>query len=563
MRTIHKRIRKATSTPKGRIIFFSILLLILSVIAAGLLYWNFYKKQIIRTQLESAIKEKSKGLYSVKYDSLYLDEVAGDLSAKNFRLTYDSNKYLALLREGDVPPTLLTITIPSLNVAGVKTPRALLSKEIVGKKLQINDPVIDIFYTHAGKDSTRNAPTKEVYEQILGDLNLIHIDTVFISNATITTRDLRTGVKKVQMMNTNIQLVNVAVDSAGDADTSRILFAKEVTINVAKIAWSPEKSYDYNLDSVSLSTISKSVHIGAFQVRPLQDELTFTRSLRLAADRFDFSVNKIDIKNIDFYQLSREELIADSIVVNSASFKIYRDISLPHDRISRIGTYPSQAVMRSSLPMNVRSIIFNNTFVEYKERNAKTGQAGKVQFYNTRATVSNVTNKPELVKENNVMVVDAVSRFLDKAPLHANWKFYLGSPNGRFDLRGSLGAIDATQVNVLTVPMGPARIERGIIHSLQFNLAANDYSMSGKVTMLYDDLKVSILQKDEDTKIVKKKQLASLAANVMIKNSNPSGNKEEPRVIDAKFQRDTHRSMFHMTWKTIFKGVKESVGINK
>jgi hypothetical protein len=563
MRTIHKRIKKATSTPKGRIVFFSILLLILCAIAAGLLYWNFYKKQIIRTKLESAIKEKSKGLYSVKYDSLSLDEVAGDLSAKNFRLTYDSNKYMALLKEGDVPPTLLTISIPSLSVAGVKTPRALLSKEIVGKKLQINDPVIDIFYTHAGKDSTRNAPTKEVYEQILGNLNLIHIDTVLISNATITTRDLRTGVKKVQMMNTNIQLVNVAVDSAGDADTSRILFAKEVVINVAKIAWSPEKKYDYNLDSVSLSTVSKNVHIGAFRLRPLLDEASFTRSLRLADDRFDFSVQDINISNIDFAQLSREELVADSVIINSATFKIYRDISLPHDRLSRVGTYPSQAVMKSSLPMNIRSIVFNNTFVEYKERNAKTGQAGKVQFYNTRATVSNVTNKPELVKANNVMVVDAVARFLGKAPLHANWKFYLGSPNGRFDLKGTLGEIDATQLNVLTVPMGPARIEKGVIHSLQFNLAATDYAMSGKVTMLYDDLKVAVLQKDDDTKEVKKKKLASLAANVMIKNSNPSGNKTEPRTTDAKFQRDTHRSMFHMTWKTIFKGVKESVGINQ
>lgn len=564
MQAIRHKIKKATSTPKGKIIFFSILLLILAAIAAGVMYWGVYRKQIIRNKLESAIHEKSKGLYAVHYDNLSLDEVAGDLSVTNFKLSYDSNKYKALLGQEDAPPTLLTINIPSLHVSGVKTPRALLSKEIVGKKVQINDAVIDIFYTHAGKDSTRNAPTKEVYEQILGNLNLIRIDTVLITNATITTRNLRTGAKKVQLLNANIQLVNVAVDSASEADTSRLLFSKEVDINVAKVSWSSANGkYDYSLDSISLGSVSKNVRIARFRIDPLLSEQAFTRSLRLADDRFDFSINKINIRSINFNRLFREEIIADSIIVSTASFKIYRDISLPHDKVNRVGTYPSQVVTRAAIPLNIKAIVLQNAFVEYKERNARTNQSGKVQFYNTYATISNVTNRKGKVKTNNIMTVDAKTRFLNKTLLHATWKFYLFNPNGRFDLKGVLGPIDATQANVLTMPMGPARIDDGVINSLQFNLAANDYAMSGTVKMLYDDLKVAIMQKDEQTKEVKKKKLASLAANVIIKNSNPSGKKDAARVVEVKFDRDTHRSMFHMTWKTLFKGIKESAGINK
>ena len=36
-------------------------------------------------------------------------------------------------------------------------------------------------------------PTKEVYEQVLGDLNMIKVDTVEISGAQIITRNMKTG----------------------------------------------------------------------------------------------------------------------------------------------------------------------------------------------------------------------------------------------------------------------------------------------------------------------------------------------------------------------------------
>ena len=116
------------------------------------------------------------------------------------QLVYDSAVYISLREKNDVSPTLLKITIPSILVTGVKTPRALLSKEIVGKKLHIINPVIDIFYTKAGKDSARNIPTRDVYQQILGNLNMIQIDTLEITGAQISTRNLKTGKNPNQLL---------------------------------------------------------------------------------------------------------------------------------------------------------------------------------------------------------------------------------------------------------------------------------------------------------------------------------------------------------------------------
>lgn len=563
MRTIPHKIRKATSTPKGKIIFFGILVGILAIIAGAVIYWGFYRKQIIRETLEDTIRRKSKGLYHVKYEKLDLDEVAGDLAITGFTLKYDSTKYLALKQTDDAPPTLLDIQIPSIIVSGVKTPRALLDKEIVGKNLQIIDPVINIIYTNSGRDSLRNTPTKEVYEQILGDLNLIKIDTLIISNAKIFTRDLGTGKTKVEMMQTTVRLLDVSVDSAAWKDSTRILFSRQVDIRAGGVTWkSKEKPYSFGLDSVQLSTAAGEVRIGKFHVDPLLPEDQFIHSLPKQDDRFDFSLNGITIKGVDFPALFGEEIFADTINVKNASLKIYRDLAYKRGIRGPYKLFPHQSMVKAPLPFRIKRIVLNNAFIEYKERAVISRQAGKVQFFNSFATITNLTNRQDAAAVNNMLTLDIHTRFLNKAPLHVTWKFYLFHPNGRFDIVGNLGAMDATAVNQLSVPMGPARIEKGRINQLSFNLQGNTANMTGDVKMLYDDLKVSLLKKDDDTKKLEKKKLASFAANIMIKNSNPN-KKDPPRIAHVNFQRDTHRSIFHLSWKSLFTGIKESAGINK
>src|SRR5688572_1631689 len=124
MRAIQRKIKKATSTPKGKIIALSILLVIVLGVAGGLFWWQTYKKQIIRDKLETAIMEKSEGLYQVKYEALDLDEVSGYLSIKNITLRYDSLRYRTMAERDEAPSVLLNIHIPEITITGVQTPRA-------------------------------------------------------------------------------------------------------------------------------------------------------------------------------------------------------------------------------------------------------------------------------------------------------------------------------------------------------------------------------------------------------------------------------------------------------
>jgi hypothetical protein len=161
------------------------------------------------------------------------------------------------------------------------------------------------------------------------------------------------------------------------------------------------------------------------------------------------------------------------------------------------------------------------------------------------------------------MQVRIQTRFLNRAQLQLQWNFYLFHPKGQFTVTGELSSMPAAAVNVLTEPMGPARMEKGQINNLQFNFTGHNYGMYGTVRMLYEDLKVSLLEKETGSGELSKKKLASLAANIIIRKSNPADKKGNIRTAKVNMQRDTRRSIFHLSWKSLFQGIKRTVGINK
>ncbi len=563
MPSLKERYKKQTSTPKGKIILLSLALIVITAIAGGILYWNAYKKQIIRAELEKALR-KGNGLYKIAYDDLKLDEINGNLSVINLRINYDSAKLEELRAAGKTPSMLMHIQVPSLHVTGVKTPQALLNKEISGNKVTITNPLVELKYTMEGKDTLRNVPDKALYEQILGGLNMIHLDTVEITGGIISTQNLKTKRKNIELIDTRLQLVDVAVDSVANEDSTRLFFARTLNLQCGNVSWfSGNGLYRYTADSITVGSDNSQAFIKRFAIEPQKGEDAFVKSLPTQDDRFDFNIRGIGIKGLKMLDLLNESFYADSITIDAAQFKIYRDLSIVRDKKNRVGTYPHQAVAKLPIPVEVPVMVVNNTYVEYKEKNPKTQQSGKVRFHNSTAVIRNLTNKKEKVAQNNVMTVDISTRFLDLTPFNVKWKFYLLQPNGRFDVSGTLSGLDAKAVNVLAEPMGPARIEEGKINKVQFNFAGNDYNMSGKVLMLYEDLKVAVLEKNEDNKKLEKKKLISFVANILAKNSNPKRKGQEPREIDVKNERNTNRSIFNLAWKTLFEGIKETVGINK
>ncbi|HTI89840.1 MAG TPA: hypothetical protein VL727_04585 [Puia sp.] len=537
----------------------SLLLLSMGLLALAIIAWQFYKYKLVHRKIDDTVSTKTKGLYTISYDKLSLAEMAGALHVKNIEITPDTAVYHQMVLDKRDPPVLLRLKVPALDILGVKTPKALLKKEIEGTKVEIDGASIEIQTDPSKKGTPVYNPAGDISKQLLGKLLQIKVDTVLITHANVMVRNIHTGREIASSLDVSFLFSDLLIDSTTGKDSSRILFAKQLDINCDKIAL-PIKNKRYKLDVAGLRFTSHNNALSVHQVRiiPQLPENEFAHSFPVQKDRYDFLLEDISLQAIDRESLWHRALVAEAMTIGKSSFKVYRDLSRPPDTTSKVGKYPQQLLMRLPFPVNIRRLTFEHSFIEYKEKNARSDSAGRLRFFDANATLTNVTNRKRDILQDNKCVLKFKARLFNTTPVDARLVMLLNDPHGKFSIEGDIGAIDVKVLNPLTRPMGLARMDKGAIHQLHFDITGTDSTGNGTVLLLYDDLKISLLKKDKEEGTLNKKVLVSLFANFVIKNSNGG---ENPRVAEVHFDRILNKSFFNLIWKTVFTGIKKSVGM--
>ena len=107
--------------------------------------------------------------------------------------------------------------------------------------------------------------------------------------------------------------------------------------------------------------------------------------------------------------------------------------------------------------------------------------------------------------------------------------------------------------------MALIKIKSGRINSLNFNFTGHNTAAKGTVVMTYDNLKVDVLKRDKNTNDIKKRGLVTLVANFVVKNDNPMNG--TLRESNPEYERNEYKSFFNLVWKTLYTGMKETVGM--
>jgi hypothetical protein len=533
------------------------------ILSAALFVWNHFKYKLAHQKIQQLV-QKSNGLYNLYYDNLTIDEVGGILLARNIQLLPDTVLYHALLLQHKAPPVLVSINMSTLRITGVKTPRALLNKEIEGTKLEIDHPSIEIGIRNFLKDTSGYNPGKDICKQILSELKSIKVDTVIATDADLLVKDILSGKTLFHAEHVTLLLNQLAIDSAQAQDSTRILFSKNLDLLCREIVLgSKDNQYKYHFEGLEFISQLDQFKIRRIEIEPRLSEEAFANAYTFSKDRYHFIFENLRLSQIDLPLLWHKILKADSLSVGNSSFMIYRDISHPHDSLSRVGSYPQQQIKNAPIPFYIGKIIFGRSFIEYKEKNGKSDSSGKLQFGQVSARIINISNMPARIRKDHLCLVNFNAQFLHVAPLSTELQMDLNAnAAGAFSIKGSMGPMDAKQLNALAVPMGLTRIEKGEIQKLNFFFQGNDYGAKGKLLILYKGIRLTLLKNDKKEKRYRAKPLPSLVANGILKKSNPTGS-EPIREVDVNQARDIHKSFFSLLWKTIFKGVKETAGIGK
>lgn len=209
-------------------------------------------------------------------------------------------------------------------------------------------------------------------------------------------------------------------------------------------------------------------------------------------------------------------------------------------------------------PIAVDSLVLTRSKVAYTEKAATGNREGKIHFTNIRASLSPFTNMknsggrfPDLKFSGSTVIQDSTL-------LKVTMNYQMNDPLNSFKVSGSASPFNMRILNPVLEPLALISIRSGKVNRFSFDFAADQNSSVGELLFGYDNLKIGVLEmKDGSTK---ESHFASFLANsLLLRSKNPRGKELLPDEIS--FKRDERRSVLNYWWKSVFSGVKNTLGI--
>ena len=456
------------------------------------------------------------------------------------RFTNDTSLPVSLLDAGD-------LILTGVNTNEIVKNKNLWVDTIVCREINIYElPVENLKTTAPGgkKNSSDSTGFTNVYSVSLKHLHFPKVTFIPFAKS------------KFSIGNIAIKLNDVNADKIVQLQNHPMNFTKEAEVDVDKFSLeSKDKSYRFNFAGISINSLQQALRIRSFKIVPFTSEQKFANSFHFQKDRYDLSLTGLTLKNINMNSLLDKKIEASDFVIENANAKISRDLHKPLEHKSKLGNYPSQMLMELDIPVNIKNMKVKNANVEYRENQKTSDSVGIVQFSKASFDISNITNMPDAIQKNNMLNIAFEANALAAIPMKGNFKFVLGNQNGNFFVNAHVTAFDAKVLNKVSIPMALVKINSGKISSIDFHFKGNNKKASGSFLMNYENMKIDVLKRDEETKEIKKRGLLSFAANLLVENKN-SGNS-----FEAEYDRNIYKSFFNLVWKTIFAGMKKTLGV--
>ncbi|CAN5714954.1 hypothetical protein BH10BAC2_BH10BAC2_17220 [soil metagenome] len=543
-----------------------ILTSVVVIISGALLYLKFRSstdfEPLIKEKLQQLVKDGSNGLYRLDAARINVDVIDGQIVVLNASLSIDSARLMQLDQLKQAPNDVYKIAFESLVIEGIGPDDFLKKKNIDLGTLYIKDPTVEIFH-HNRDYNYVPVDTSSLYKRIGKQIGHFSVKDIVVQNVDFKYHNKAKENKLTHLQHVTVNFHDILIDSSTQNDSSRFLYAKDAGIILKDYNFAtPDSLYSLHIDSFSLNAASHFLDATGISLKPRGKKENFSQKLSYYKDRYDISVAKASIKNIDWWQLISEDgFTASQVKLSDGNVEVFADRTLPDPHKNKVGNYPHQLLTRLKLPVMIDTIRVQNLKVTFTELNEKTKRKGSVVFDDINGVFSNITNRPEVIAGNKYFMLDAHTKLMSAGALHALFKFDLANADkGNFSLDLEVGSMDGKALNVATVPLGLFEIKSADINKITAHVEANDYNSRGTVTFLYKNLEVAVLKQDEEenNKLKKRGLISFIANSFVIEKSNTAEDKnKDPKKVNYK--RDPEKSFFNLIWKTLFTGLGDTV----
>jgi hypothetical protein len=533
---------------------------LLSLFILLLIFVNRFIEPVLKDRIHTLIVQGSDSLYTYTLGKLNANFYGGHVEVENLQISIDSNRYQYLRARNALPSLTMQLSLQRGHIKGVGIIDLLFGRKIRIEEIMSRQADIKLTrHIHPRNKVTQdNLP---VWKAIQPKILSVYVKKIKLDGIKMLFRNADTSESvKLQFDRCDALFEDILIDSAAASDTTRIGFTKEISMRFNDLKYrTSDSTYKMKAEWIKYSSKERTLEVDSFKLQPTLEKEDFYGAANRQTALYYIEFSKVRFVNTRLDHFIHNNVIdADSVVFERPQMKIYNDKTLPPDFESKIGKFPHQRLLRAGATIIVKNISFKDASIELTEKDAKTNQEGKLTLDRLNFTANNVTNDSFMIRKNPVCFANFNGTIFNSSPVALSLRLYLDSLNGRFDASGFIKNVSATQLNQVAVPLANVQINSCNIHNLEFNVKGEDYSATGNVRMLYNDLSLTLRKTDEQTGEIKTKKFITRILNrFVIWSDNPGPDRVERVAQNKRVARLTTQSFFGLLWKTVFAGMQD------
>lgn len=541
-----------------------VLMFLLLLIGAASWYISGIIKPFVQQELGAVVKKATNGLYDINFEKISVNPLMGNASLTEVSLVPDTIFYQKLVSQQKAPNNLYLINLHKLSIKKIHLFKIYFNKELEIDLLLFDKPHITMINKSLiFNEDKPPQPEKSPYEYIKNMFSALHVKTIDFRNASFKYVDNNGAKQEIDTVsNITITLKDWLIDSASASDKSRFYLLKDAYVYLNNYTYAtPDSMYYIKASQFEFSASEKKLNIKEFALQPRYSEQEFAKVNGYARDRYSLQLNNIDLYGINLVSyIKNREVLASEMNIANGVLSVFNDNSYPKLVKDKTGRFPHQLFQKIKIPITIKKVNLNRLDISYAEFDEKSKKRGRISFNNTSGVITNVTNQQKYKKRNPTIEVNLETYLMEQGKLNVNFKFNTAAPKADFSYNGQLVNMDGRQLNYITRPLAMVQVKNCLIRKFAFDIKANDEVATGKVEFVYNDLSLGLMKKHKDEQRLKRLGILSLLANAMIIYSDNPSVDGKFTVAPIHYKRKPTGSFFNFIWKTLFQGVKYSVG---
>jgi hypothetical protein len=440
------------------------------------------------------------------------------------------------------------IHISSLELHNIELYQALFHDNIQISELKINDLNIEKFLNSDKKSVKKPFNLDSISIQ---KINGFEIDKIRITNFTYLAKDFFTDKLIFQNKPIDLELSGFKLEKYSENLFQLKPTNNQLEINNLDIDF-PDKKYALHFDLFAINFEKKLIEVEKLVYKPTIDKYKLAQSYRFNSEVFQLDLDKLTVYNYNLSSfLNNQGIFMDSIAVSKLNLDIYKDKRKPFDQTKR-PQLPHTLLKKMDFPLDIKKISVTNSAVKIEETIGKNNMHMNVSLEDIYAEITNITSIKQLQKEP--LKISTHSKLMGKGDINVTLLFPLNEKQSTFYFSGRLGPTKFIYFDSAIFPALGLKVLTGDLQELTFEARANEVTSSGKMTMLYSDLKAQVFKHESDDQ----NDFLSWTLNTVLHTSNPQKNGKVREVL-LNHERVPYKGTGSYLWKTLQSGITNTI----